>query len=222
MSGGTRLGARALVPVGLVAMATGLGACGGSKQQQQDPVSMAMQTPGVRMVVIPKQRQDLTVAIPPCSQAQATGTDASTAVPPGSNRIVVPKGAQTETVAVQPCTPPGQSSGGGSSGGSSGGGGSSTPPPPPASTILVTPGGVQSSQQASSGGGSSGGQQQQLNQVVLPGNSEVTTVVVPPCVPTQGGSKSEQSAGKSDILRAPAQAKTVKAPACMVQAQSGS
>jgi hypothetical protein len=206
----------------VAAAAVGVGACGSKKQAQQDPVSMAMQTPGIRMLVIPKQRHDLTIAIPPCSQAQAAVEQTSAQIPPGSNQIVVPKGALTQSVAVQPCTPPGQSSGGSSSGGSSGGGGTSTPPPPPSSTILVTPGGVSSSQQAQSGssGGSSSGGGQQLNQVVLPTDSDVDTVIVPPCVPTQSASSSESSAGKSDVLHATAKSKTVTAPACTMAQQS--
>src|SRR3954447_19097154 len=147
--------ARALVPIGLAATALSVAACGSSSSQQaqQDPVTMAMQTPGIRMLVIPKQRHDLTVAIPPCSQAQAAASQSSPQIPPGSNQIVVPQGALAQTVAVQPCSPPGQSSSSGSSSSSSGGsssssGGTSTPPPPPASTILVTPGGASSSQSA--------------------------------------------------------------------------
>src|SRR3954454_826492 len=222
MTAATTWTLRALAPLGVTAMALGLGACGSKQQQQlqQDPVSMAMQTPGVRMVVIPKQRKDLTVAIPPCSAAQEG--QATTEIPPGSNQIVVPQGALTESVAVQPCTPPGQaSSGGSSSSGSSSSGGTSTPTPPPASTILVTPGGASSAQQAQSSSSSSGGGQQ-LNQVVLPSNSDVETVIVPPCVPTQGATPAEQSAGKSDVLRAPTGQRTVAAPACVMQASSSS
>ena len=57
---------------------------------------------------------------------------------------------------------------------------------------------------------------------MLPDNSNVETVIVPPCVPTQGGSSSESSAGKSNVLRATGTQKTVTAPACTVQAQSSS
>src|SRR4051812_11609147 len=122
------------IAIGVAAAAVGATGCGSKKQQaQQDPVSMAMQTPGIRMLVIPKQRHDLTVAIPPCAQAQAAVEQASAQIPPGSNQIVVPRGALTQSVAVQPCAPSGQSSGGSSSGGASGGGppGARTPPPPP-------------------------------------------------------------------------------------------
>src|SRR3954466_13039803 len=113
-----RSGARWGIASAVVAASVGATGCGSKQQQQQDPVTMAMQTPGIRMLVIPKQRHDLTVAIPPCSQAQATSAQTTTQIPPGSNQIVVPKGALTQSVAVQPCTPPGQAS---SSGGSSGG-----------------------------------------------------------------------------------------------------
>src|SRR4051794_41520813 len=125
----TRRAARALAPIGLAATALSVAACGSSSSQQaqQDPVTMAMQTPGIRMLVIPKQKHDLTVAIPPCSQAQATTAQGSTAIPPGSNQIVVPSGALTQNVAVQPCSPSGQASSSSSSGGSSSGG-TSTPP----------------------------------------------------------------------------------------------
>src|SRR5437763_15912041 len=102
-----RRAALALVPI---AVAGTFAACGSSSSQQaqQDPVSMAMQTPGIRMLVIPKQRHDLTVAIPPCSQAQAAAAQGSPQIPPGSHQLVVPQGALTQTVAVQPCQPAGQ------------------------------------------------------------------------------------------------------------------
>src|SRR6266545_4620249 len=79
---------------------TGVAACGSKKSQQTDAVSTALQTPGVRMVVIPKQRNDLRIVVPPCSAAQVD--QQTTASPPGSNEIVVPRTALTETVAVQP------------------------------------------------------------------------------------------------------------------------
>src|SRR3954462_13972377 len=108
MTTGSRWTTRAVATISIAAAAAGLTACGSKQQQQQDPVSMAMQTPGLRMVVIPQQRHDLTVPIPPCSQAQTAAAQGSAQIPPGSNQIVVPKGALTESVAVQPCTPPGQ------------------------------------------------------------------------------------------------------------------
>src|SRR3954467_8024277 len=116
-------------------LAIGLASCGGSSSSSSssssgDPVSTALQTPGVRQVVIPSHHADLTVVIPTCDQAE-TLKPGSTKPPPGSNTVVVPKGAQTETIAVQPCQGGGGSSGSGSS-----------PPAPPSSTILLTPGGA--------------------------------------------------------------------------------
>src|SRR3954454_11090943 len=101
MTTGSRWTTRAVATISIAAAAAGLAACGSKQQQQQDPVSMAMQTPGLRMVVIPKQRRDLTVAIPPCSQAQTAAAQGSAQIPPGSNQIVVPKGALTESA---PCS----------------------------------------------------------------------------------------------------------------------
>jgi hypothetical protein len=74
---------------------------------------------------------------------------------------------------------------------------------------------------SSSSGGSSGGSQQ-LNQVVLPDNSGVRTVIVPPCVPSATATSQEQSAGKSNVLRATSRSRTVTAPACLVSQSSSS
>src|SRR5947207_1686477 len=106
------------------ALALGLTACGGSSSSSSssssgDPVSTALQTPGVRQVVVPQQHQDLTVVIPTCDQAQ-TMKAGSTKPPAGSNTVVIPKGTQTESIAVQPCQ---------SSSSSSSGGGASPPSP---------------------------------------------------------------------------------------------
>src|SRR3954452_22086327 len=178
------------------ALAVGLSACGGSSSSSSssssgDPVSTALQTPGVRQVVIPSQHADLTVVIPTCDQAQVLKPGA-TKPPPGSNTVVVPKGAQTETIAVQPC----QSGGGGSS--SSG----SSPPAPPSSTILLTPGGAGTSQQSSgsqsSSSSSSSSGSSQPNQLVLPNNAKITTLIVPPC--TQSSSDQNQAPNKSLAL----------------------
>jgi hypothetical protein len=197
------------------ALAIGLGACGGSSSSSSsssssgDPVSTALQTPGVRQVVIPSQHADLTVVIPTCDQAQ-TLKPGSTKPPPGSNTVVIPKGAQTETIAVQPC----QGGGGGSSGSGS------TPPAPPSSTILLTPGGAGTSQQSSgsqSSSSSSSGSSQP-NQLVLPNNSSITTLIVPPC--TQSSSDQNQSSNKS--LALPGKGTSVTAPACTVPQQSSS
>ena len=212
---------------GLAALATGVYACGSSSSSQQDPVSKALQTPGVRTIVVSKQRNDLRVVVPPCSVAQTLQPGAK-AMPPGSNQLVVPSGALTQTVAVQPCGA--QSQGGGGQSSSSSSGGSSAPPP--SSTILVTPGGGSSS---SSGGQSGGGQgQSPQNQLVLPNDSGVSTLIVPPCTQSSGsggssggGSSSgasggSSSSGASTTLAVPAQgrAKSVTAPPCTVPQQS--
>src|ERR1700712_2342246 len=126
MTAGSSRSIRGVASVGATAVVVlGLAACGGSSSSSSSsssgaPVSTALQTPGVRQVVIPRQRQDLTIIIPTCDEAQTVKTG-STKPPPGSNSIIVPKTAQTETVAVQPCT--------GQGGGSTGSG--ATPPAPP-------------------------------------------------------------------------------------------
>ena len=196
------------------ALAIGLSACGGSSSSSSssssgDPVSTALQTPGVRQVVIPAQRADLTIIIPTCDQAETVQTG-STKPPPGSNRIIVPQGTQTETIAVQPC----QGGGGGSSGGGS------SPPAPPSSTILMTPGGAGTSQQSSgsqSSSSSSSGSSQP-NQLVLPNNSSVKTLIVPPC--TQASGDANQDQNKS--LALPGKGTSVTAPPCTVPQQSSS
>ena len=195
------------------ALAVGLAACGGSSSSSSssssgDPVSTALQTPGVRQVVIPQQRADLTIVIPTCDQAETVKTG-STKPPPGSNMIVVPKGTQTETIAVQPCQGGGGSSGGGTS-----------PPAPPSSTILMTPGGAGTTQQSSgsqSSSSSSSGSSQP-NQLVLPNNSTVTTLIVPPC--TQASGDANQDQNKS--LALPGKGTSVTAPPCTVPQQSSS
>src|SRR4051812_48815605 len=196
------------------ALAVGPGACGGSSSSSSssssgDPVSTALQTPGVRQVVIPAQRADLTIIIPTCDQAETVRTG-DTKPPPGSNRIIVPQGTQTETIAVQPCQGGGGSSGGGSS-----------PPAPPSSTILMTPGGAGTSQQSSgsqSSSSSSSSGSSQPNQLVLPNNSSVKTLIVPPC--TQASSDQNQAPNKS--LALPGKGTSVTAPPCTVPQQSSS
>src|SRR3954452_13998531 len=113
-------GLRTSSVAGMALVAIGLGACGSKSSSQMDPVSTAMQTPGVRTVVIPKQHGDMTIAVPPCSEAQVAQSGSSK-IPPGSNQIVVPQGTLTQTVALQPCMQQSSSSSGAFSGGSSGG-----------------------------------------------------------------------------------------------------
>jgi hypothetical protein len=221
--GRKRLGVLATI-VGIIALATGVYGCGSKSSSQQDPVSTALQTPGVRTIVVSKQRNDLRVVIPPCSEAQTVQPGAKQP-PPGSNQLIVPSGALTQTVAVQPCAAQsgGSSGGSGSSSGSSSSGSST---PPPSSTILVTPGGQQSS----------GGQSQPTpqNQLVLPNNSGVATLIVPPCTQSSsgssggGGGSSSGSGGSNPTgaatnLAIPARgkSKSVTAPPCQVQQSSG-
>ena len=126
---------------GLLAM--GLGACGSKKSastQPPDPVTMALQAPGVRTVVIPKQRAPLTIVVPPCSAAQLK--QETTRTPPGSNQIVVPTSALDQTVAIQPCMQGAKNARG-------------------ANTVLLGPGGSGSPQASK---GQSGGQPQ--NQLI--------------------------------------------------------
>jgi hypothetical protein len=120
--GGLRMSV--LLLVGLLALGTG--GCGSKKKKTKDPVATAMETPGVRTVVIPKQRNDVTVVVTPCTAAQVQQEGAAR-TPPGSNEIIVPKGTLTQTVAVPPCPP--------------------MPTESAANTVLVTPGGTGSAQQ---------------------------------------------------------------------------
>src|SRR5919202_2090597 len=138
---------------GVAALALGLTACGGSSSSSSssssDPVGNALSSPGVRVVLVPQQRNDLTIVVPPCSEAQ-TVQSGTTKAPPGSNEVVIPKGSLTEAIAVQACQQ------GGASTGSTSGGGSGNIPPPPSNTILVTPGGAGAQQTGAQGGSSSG------------------------------------------------------------------
>src|SRR5688572_960124 len=101
---------RVSVALGLAAAtAAGLSACGGSSSKsggggasaQADPVGIALMAPGVRTVVVPKQRGDLTIVVPPCNATQVD--QESTEIPPGSNQIIVPEDTLAQTVAIQPC-----------------------------------------------------------------------------------------------------------------------
>ena len=118
---GLRLGVFLLIGV----LALGTAGCGKKKKKMKDPVATVMETPGVRTVVIPKQRADVTVVVTPCSAAAVQQPGASRK-PPGSNEVVVPKGGLTQTVAVPPCP--------------------EKPTEGPANTVLVTPGGAGAAQ----------------------------------------------------------------------------
>ena len=190
---------------GVVALA--MTGCGGGSSSS-DAVSTALQMPGVRTIVVPKQHSDLTVMVPPCSVAAVSQRGAS-GPPPGSNTVVVPKGTLTQTVAIQPC----QAGGGQSS--------SSSAMPPPSSTILLTPGGAQSQQQAQSSASSSS-QPGQQNQLVLPANSNIQTLIVPPCTPSSGsGGAGGVPQGANSALSSTNKSKTVTAPPCTYQQSGG-
>jgi hypothetical protein len=230
---GRTVGRTTIALAASVVLALVVSACGSSSSSSSsapvaptDPVSTALQTPGIRTVLLAKQRGDLTIVVPPCPEqgkpaqagAQPNGgigdTSNSANAPAGSSRIVIPRGTLTQTVAVQPCPPPPPSSGGGSSGptGASSGGQA-------VSTILMTPGGTtpQTQQQT----------QSQQNQLVVPENSSITTLVVPPCTTAMpsgatGASGATGPTGtQGQVL--PANSKSVTAPACTIpqQQQSG-
>ena len=121
-------GTRQVVAFGFAALLTvGVSACGGSKSSGgasggavADPVAQALMAPGVRTVVVPKQRGDLTIVVPPCNATQVD--QESTDIPPGSNQILVPKDTLAQTIAIQPCVEGQKQTGQG--------------------TILMTPGGA--------------------------------------------------------------------------------
>src|SRR4051794_30803613 len=217
---GTSTGVRraTIMAGGLSALAMGLTACGssggGSSSASTDPVGAALSSPGVRVVLVPKQKSDLTIVVPPCSEAQ-TVQSGTTKAPPGSNEVVIPKNSLTEAIAVQACQQ------GGASTGSSSGGGSGNIPPPPSNTILVTPGGAGAAQTGAAGGSSSSGGQQQ-NQVVLPSNANVNTIIVPPCTTTSSASASSQPSSKTLSLPSGSKSKIVAAPPCTAPAASSS
>src|SRR3954451_4550991 len=98
----------------LAARAMGLPACGSSSSSSSsassDPVGAALSSPGVRVVLVPRQRNDLTIVVPTCSEAQ-TVQSGTTKLPPGSNQVIIPKGSLTEAVAIQACQQAGQSPG---------------------------------------------------------------------------------------------------------------
>jgi hypothetical protein len=172
----------ALLVVGVLAFL--VGGCGSKKKAAEDPVATAMKTPGVRTVVIPKQRNAVTVVVTACSVAAVQQSGAKRK-PPGSNEIVVPRGTLTQTVAVPPCP--------------------EKPTQAVANTVLVTPGGAGSTQQQGS---------TPQNQLVLPSNSNVTTIIVPPCTTSSGGSSTSSEGTKSQAFKAPTKTKSVTAPPC--------
>jgi hypothetical protein len=177
---GLRLGALVVSVLALVVVG-----CGSKKKAAEDPVATAMKTPGVRTVVIPKQRNAVTVVVTTCTVAGVQQSGAKRK-PPGSNEIVVPRGTLTQTVAVPPCP--------------------EKPTQAVANTVLVTPGGAGSAQQEGS---------TPQNQLVLPSNSNVTTIIIPPCTTSSGGSgTSSQGGTKSQAFRAPTKQKSVTAPPC--------
>lgn len=97
----SRTATRLIVVLGAMLLALPLGACGSKKKKMMDPVMMALETPGIRLVVVPKQRQSLRIVVPPCSAAAVR--QSSSKEPPGSNVIVIPARALTQTVGVPPC-----------------------------------------------------------------------------------------------------------------------
>src|SRR3954449_6074238 len=138
MTGVSRRRPRATIAAsGLAALAMGLTACGSSSSSSSsastDPVGAALSSPGVRVVLVPEQKRDLTIVVPPCSEAQ-TVQSGTTKAPPGSNEVIIPKGSLTEAIAVQACQQGGQAAGSSS--------GSGNVSPPPSNPILVTPGGA--------------------------------------------------------------------------------
>ena len=184
----------------LGALAIGASSCGGSKSkkaQPLDPVTTALQAPGTRTVVIPKQRAALTIVVPPCSSAELK--QETTKTPPGSNQIVVPKSALDQTVAIQPCMQGAKNAQG-------------------ANTVLLGPGGTGSPSSQQSGA---------QNQLILPKRSNLTKVLVPPCVVTSSSSSSSggsggSSGGSNTVLPAARGKTTVTAPPCKVQMTSSS
>ena len=174
-----------LLLIGFVALvATG---CGGKKKKAEDPVATAMMTPGIRTVVIPEQRNDISIIVPPCTAAAVEQAGANRR-PPGSNEIVVPQGTLTQTVAVPPCP--------------------MEPKQGAANTVLLTPGGTGAAQEEST---------PPANQLVLPRDSRVETVIIPPCTASSGGSSGGKSKGGSKSLAVPAGSKSVTAPPCKAE-----
>jgi hypothetical protein len=184
--------------LGLVAV--GVSSCGGSKSKTAkplDPVTTALQAPGTRTVVIPKQSNALTIIVPPCGSAELK--QETTKAPPGSNQITVPKSSLDQTVAVQPCMQGAKNAQG-------------------QNTVLLGPGGTGSpaSEQSS----------QPQNQLILPKNSNLTKILVPPCIVTSSSSSSSSGSsgggGSNTVLPAARGKTSVTAPPCKVQMTSSS
>ena len=180
----------------------GLSACG-KKKKMMDAVTTALMMPGIRVVVIPKQRNDLKIVVPPCSAAQVS--QGSTKIPPGSNEVIVPQGALTQSVAVQPCPPEMMMASGGM-----------MTMPPPSSTILLTPGGTVAEQVS---GGMMMMMMSMQNQLVIPENSNITTIILAPCstAAMMGGGMGMMTPGADQGLAVPSGGegpKTITAPPC--------
>jgi len=193
---------RGILSIALLgALAIGVSSCGGSKKsaaKPADPVTSALQAPGTRTVVIPKQHTALTIVVPPCSSAELKQD--TTKTPPGSNQIVVPTSSLDQTVAIQPCMQGAKNAQG-------------------ANTVLLGPGGTGSPTTQQSG--------TPQNQLILPKNANLTKVLVPPCVVTSSSSSSSSgssgsSGGSNTVLPAARGKTTVTAPPCKVQMTSSS
>ena len=193
---------RGVLGAASAALLLAVAGCGGGSSttapKPPDPVQMVLQAPGVRTVVIPEQKSDITIAVPPCSEADIDPE--TTKVPRGSNRIVVPKSTQEQTIAIPPCLEGEQTQGGGTD------------------TVLVSPGGGAGTQSA----GEQAGQPQ--NQLLLPRNSRISLVIVPPClVLTSSSYSGGPPSGITTTLPAAGGKTTVTAPACKLHvASSGS
>lgn len=187
---GGRPWAAGLVLSGAVALA----GCGSSSSSTPppavNPTQLALSAPGVRTVIVPKQRSAITIVVPPCSAAGGQGSP-----PPTSNQIVLPKGTAAQTVAIQPCLV-------GQTGGSRAG------------TVLLTPGGGQTAQAQSQQQTAA----QTQNQLVIPANSGLNRIVIPPCIVSTTASSSMEGTTGPNTLALPAtgKAKTVTAPPCEV------
>ncbi|HEY1360547.1 MAG TPA: hypothetical protein VGF21_19760 [Thermoleophilaceae bacterium] len=181
-------------------LALGASSCGSktSAAKPADPVTSALQAPGTRTVVIPKQHTAMTIVVPPCSSAELKQD--TTKTPPGSNQIVVPNSSLDQTVAVQPCMQGAKNVQGQNS-------------------VLLGPGGTGSPTSQQNG--------TPQNQLILPKNANLTKILVPPCVVTSGssgssGSSGGSSGGSNTVLPAARGKTTVTAPPCKVQMTSSS